>query len=101
MRTSAIMKRHSSGFTAKTAQGGSLLALMYPNSAKNANVLKVVPQAAGAWLGAVSRARCGILDAASQNRDRYGHPTPLRPRLCSAPRREERRAALRPGNGVP
>src|SRR4051812_13337630 len=36
--------------------------------------------------------------AASQNRDRTRRRRSLRPRLCSAPRREERRAALRPGN---
>src|SRR6195952_2852889 len=57
----------------------------------------------------VSRARCGILHAASQNRDRTNHRRPLRPRLCSAPLREELRhsasktrvnalMALRPGN---
>ena len=33
----------------------------------------------------VSRARCGILHAASQNRDRTGRRRSLRPRLCSAP----------------
>ena len=36
----------------------------------------------------VSRARCGILHAASQNRDRTKHRAPLRPRLCSSPFRK-------------
>src|SRR4051794_39778399 len=48
----------------------------------------------------VSRTRCGILHAAPQSRDRTKHRRSLRPRLCSAPRREERRAALRPGHGA-
>ena len=43
----------------------------------------------------VSRTRCGIL------RDRHEHRRSLRPRLCSAPRREERRAAPRPGHDPP
>src|SRR3954447_22485472 len=46
----------------------------------------------------VSRTRCGILHAAPQSRDRTKRRRFVRPRLCSAPRREERRAALRPGN---
>src|SRR4051794_16410553 len=48
--------------------------------------------------GPVSRTRCGILHAAAQNRDRTRRRTSLRPRLCSAPLREELRAALRPGH---
>src|SRR5947209_11287658 len=48
----------------------------------------------------VSRTRCGILHDAAQSRDRTNHQRFVRPRLCSAPRREERRAALRPGNGT-
>src|SRR3978361_641878 len=51
-------------------------------------------------LGLVSRTRCGILHAAPQSRDRTKHRALLRPRLCSAPRREVRRAALRPGNAT-
>src|SRR3954453_16092219 len=47
----------------------------------------------------VSRTRCGILHAAPQSRDRPKRRRSLRPRLCSAPRREELRAALRPGHG--
>jgi hypothetical protein len=48
--------------------------------------------------GLVSRRRCSTKRC-------FAEPGPLRipslvrPRLCSAPRREERRAALRPGNG--
>src|SRR3954466_11478811 len=49
---------------------------------------------------AVSRTRCGILHAAPQSRDRTKRRRSLRPRLCSAPRRKERRAALRPGHGA-
>jgi hypothetical protein len=37
-------------------------------------------------LSPVSRARCGILHAAPQNRDRTEHRRLVRPRLCSAPR---------------
>ena len=48
----------------------------------------------------MSRARCGILHAASQNRDRTKRRWPLRPRLCSAPLREKLRAALRPGHEI-
>ena len=36
----------------------------------------------------VSRARCGILHAAPQNRDRTKHRRSVRPRLCSAPLRK-------------
>jgi catechol 2,3-dioxygenase len=36
----------------------------------------------------VSRARCGILHAAPQSRDRTKHRRSLRPRLCSAPLRK-------------
>jgi hypothetical protein len=36
----------------------------------------------------VSRARCGFLHAAPQNRDRTEHRRLLRPRLCSAPLRK-------------
>src|SRR4051794_34406105 len=39
--------------------------------------------------------------AAPQSRDRTKRRRPLRPRLCSAPLREELRAALRPGNEEP
>ena len=49
----------------------------------------------------VSRTRCGILHAAPQSRDRTKHRRLVRPRISSAPRREERRAALRPGNENP
>jgi hypothetical protein len=40
-----------------------------------------------------------FFSAASQNRDRIKRRVLLRPRLCSAPLREELRAALRPGHG--
>src|SRR6185295_9656400 len=36
----------------------------------------------------VSRARCSVLHAASQNRDRTKRRRPVRPRLCSAPLRK-------------
>jgi hypothetical protein len=39
-----------------------------------------------------------FFSAASQNRDRTKHRRSVRPRLCSAPFREELRAALRPGH---
>jgi hypothetical protein len=48
--------------------------------------------------GFVSRARCGILHAAPQNRDRTECRRLVRPRISSAPRREVRRAAQHPGN---
>src|SRR4051812_39702271 len=56
----------------------------------------------GHGLSPVSRTRCSVLHAAAQSRD----PSFVRryvlhgPRLCSAPLREELRAALRPGHGV-
>src|SRR5205085_6728279 len=50
------------------------------------------------WPVSVSRTRCGILHAAPQSRDRTKHRRSVRPRLCSAPLREELRAALRPGH---
>src|SRR3954452_12877045 len=40
----------------------------------------------------VSRTRCSVLHAAAQSRDRTEHRPLLRPRLCSAPAHEERRA---------
>src|SRR4051795_4863904 len=46
----------------------------------------------------VSRTRCSVLHAAAQSRD-PGLPKIAGPRLCSAPLREELRAALRPGHG--
>src|SRR4051812_43817473 len=49
----------------------------------------------------VSRTRCGILHAAPQSRDRTKHRRSLRPRLWSAPRREERRTALPSGARKP
>src|ERR1700712_3974637 len=39
-----------------------------------------------------------FFSGAPQSRDRTKHRRPLRPRLCSAPLREELRAALRPGH---
>src|SRR5436305_11962262 len=48
----------------------------------------------------VSRTRCGILHAAPQSRDRTKRRRSVRPRLCSAPLREELRAALRPGHAA-
>ena len=52
----------------------------------------------GSEKNCVSRTRCGILHAAPQSRDRTEHRRPLRPRLCSAPLREERcvRARISP-----
>src|SRR4051812_909044 len=47
----------------------------------------------------VSRARSGILHAASLTRDSAWCDKPG-PRFCSAPLREELRAALRPGNAI-
>src|SRR3954452_9196256 len=47
----------------------------------------------------VSRARCSVLHAASQNRDRTKHRRSLRPRLCSAPLRKS--YALRCVRGTP
>src|ERR1700754_491422 len=46
----------------------------------------------------VSRTRCSVLHGAPQSPDRTKRRCSLRPRLCSAARREERRAALRPGH---
>src|ERR1700754_1497415 len=48
----------------------------------------------------VSRTRCSVLHGAPQSRDRTKRRCSLRPRLCSAPLREELRAALRPGHGI-
>src|SRR4051794_28842079 len=48
----------------------------------------------------VSRTRCGVLDAAAQSRDPYQYRRKRGPRLCSTPRREERRVALRPGHDI-
>ena len=45
----------------------------------------------------MSRAPCSALDAAPQNRDRSSAPI-FGPRISSAPRRAERRAAQHPGN---
>src|SRR6201985_3412293 len=50
--------------------------------------LKVTGGVLGCY-GRVSRTRRGILHAAPQSRDRTKRRSSLRPRLCSAPRREE------------
>src|SRR5882672_1787797 len=53
------------------------------------------------WRDRVSRTRGGILHAAPLSRDAGSMPSSPGPRLCSAPLREELRAALRPGHEVP
>src|SRR4051794_36262891 len=60
--------------------------------------LSLVMELSSSFSGPVSRTRCGILHAAAQSRDRSDRCASLRPRLCSAPLREELRAALRPGH---
>ncbi len=49
----------------------------------------------------VSRTRCSVLHDAPQSRDPRRCGVHSGPRISSAPRREERRAAQHPGNGEP